>query len=59
MPIGVNAWCRSAIGLNKREVHEARELRDAEAAEPGIVRETLDSLLQEGEEPTKEALVRT
>jgi uncharacterized surface protein with fasciclin (FAS1) repeats len=30
------------IGLSKREVHEARQIRDAEEANPGVVRRTLD-----------------
>lgn len=44
------------IGLTKKIVHEARKLRDAEAAQPGIVRRTLDEKLQRGEEPTKAAV---
>jgi hypothetical protein len=47
-----------AIGLSKREVHEARQIRDAEEANPGIVRETLDAALDAGEEPTKAAVNR-
>jgi hypothetical protein len=47
-----------AIGLSKREVHEARQIRDAEEANPGIVRETLDAALDAGEEPTKAAVSR-
>ena len=44
------------IGLSHKEVHEARVIRDAEAAEPGIVRRTLDEKLARGEEPTRAAL---
>lgn len=44
------------LGLNRREIHEARQLRDAEAADPGIVRRVLDDRLARGEEPTRTAL---
>ena len=44
------------LGLNRREIHEARQLRDAEDADPGIVRRTLDDRLEHGEEPTRAAL---
>jgi len=48
----------SDLGLSKKELHEARLIRDAEAAEPGIVRRTLDERLDRGEEPTRAALRR-
>jgi hypothetical protein len=35
------------------EIHEARIIRDAEEASPGVVREALDQALKSGEEPTK------
>jgi hypothetical protein len=44
------------LGLNRREIHEARLLRDAEAADPGIIRRTLDEKLERGEEPNRAAL---
>ena len=44
------------LGLNRREIHEARQLRDAETSDPGIVRRTLDDRLENGEEPTRTAL---
>jgi hypothetical protein len=44
------------LGLARYELHEARLVRDAEAAEPGIVRRTLDETLARGAEPTKTAL---
>jgi hypothetical protein len=43
----------SDVGLSRKGIHEARELRDAEAAEPGIVRRTVDDAIASGEEPTK------
>jgi hypothetical protein len=44
------------IGLRRDQIHEARQLRDAEDADPGIVRRTLDEKLERGEEPTRAAL---
>lgn len=44
------------IGLSKREVHEARQIRDAEEADPGIVRRVLDERLETRQEPTKAAV---
>jgi hypothetical protein len=41
------------LGLTRKQVHEARRLRDAEAVAPGVVRRTLDERLEWGEEPTK------
>lgn len=43
----------SDIGLAGFEVSRAREIRDAEKAEPGIVRRVLDEAIEAGEEPTK------
>ena len=37
------------LGLNRREIHEARQLRDAVADNPGIIRQTLDDRLARGE----------
>jgi hypothetical protein len=44
------------IGLTHKEIHEARQIRDAEQADPGIVRRVLDEALEAGNEPTKAAL---
>ena len=44
------------LGLSHKEVHEARVIRDAEKADPGIVRRTLEEKLARGEEPTRAAL---
>lgn len=46
----------NTLGLRRDQIHEARRLRDAEAADPGIVRRTLDDRLTRGEEPTRTAL---
>jgi hypothetical protein len=34
-------------GLTRKAIHEARQLRDAEAADPGGIRRTLDARLAE------------
>ncbi len=44
------------IGLTRPQIFEARQIRDAIAAEPGIVRRVLDELLDAGDEPTKAKL---
>ncbi|MDH2092721.1 hypothetical protein N5K21_28930 [Rhizobium pusense] len=44
------------IGLSRKDIHEARIIRDAEVAEPGIARRALDARLAQGQEPTKAAL---
>lgn len=41
------------IGLSRKEIHEARITRDAEVADPGIVRRTVDAAIAAGEEPSK------
>jgi hypothetical protein len=46
------------LGLTGKDIHEARTIRDAEQADPGIVRRSLDGLLDAGEEPTRAALKR-
>ncbi len=54
---GSNAIAATAdLGLRRDQIHEARQFRDAEAADPGIVRRTLDDRLERGEEPTRAAL---
>jgi hypothetical protein len=46
------------LGLTHKDIHDARIIRDAEAADPGLVRRTLDERLERGEEPTRAALRR-
>lgn len=41
-----------------KELHEARIIRDAEAKQPGIVRQTVDAALASGQEPTKASVRR-
>lgn len=44
------------VGLSRTQIHDARQFRDAERADPGIVRRTLDQRLASGQEPNKSAL---
>jgi hypothetical protein len=48
----------SEIGLSHKDIHEARLIRDAERENPGVVRRTLDRLIDAGQEPTKAAVKR-
>jgi hypothetical protein len=48
----------SDIGLDDKQLHEARIIRDAETAEPGVVRRTLDHAVSAGQEPTRASLKR-
>lgn len=48
----------SDLGLRHDQIHDARLIRDAEAADPGLVRRTLDERLARGEEPTRSAVRR-
>ncbi|MCJ2125848.1 hypothetical protein [Methylobacterium sp. J-077] len=41
------------LDLTRKQVHEARQIRNAEAVSPGIVRRTLDQQLAQAQEPTK------
>ncbi|MCP4562536.1 MAG: hypothetical protein GY873_39135 [Bosea sp.] len=39
----------SEVGLTRKQVHEARKIRDAEASDPGLVRRVLDEKLERGQ----------
>ena len=41
--------------ISPKEIHEARQIRDAEDAELGIVRRVLEEALAAGEEPTNKS----
>jgi hypothetical protein len=58
VPDGNGAATAAELGLTRKAIHEARQLRDAEAADPGLVRRTLDAKLERGEEPTRSAVRR-
>ncbi len=44
------------IGLTRKDIHEARQIRDAETADPGVVRRAVEDRLRSGAEPTKAAV---
>lgn len=46
------------IGISRKDIHEARQVRDAEKAEPGIAQRAVNAMLERGEEPTKAKLNR-
>ena len=53
-----NTASAADLGLRRDQIHDARLIRDAEEADPGIVRRTLDEKLARGEEPNRAALRR-
>jgi len=44
------------LNLSRKDIHEARQIRDAEVAEPGIISRTIMERLHAGHEPTKAAV---
>jgi len=58
VPNGNSKPTAADIGIPRKEIHEARQIRDAEEADPGVVRRTLNTLIEAGEEPTKAAVRR-
>lgn len=46
------------LGIRRDEIHEARQLRDAENAEPGLAERAVKAMLDRGEEPSKAAFRR-
>lgn len=46
------------VGLTSKDVMVAREIRDAEQTQPGIVRQALDNVLNSGKEPTRADIKR-
>lgn len=46
------------IGLTAKDIYEARQIKDAEEAEPGIVRRIIDDALDANEAPTRAKVKR-
>lgn len=44
--------------MSGKDIYDARQIRDAEASDPGIIRRSLDAHLIDGEGPTRAALKR-
>lgn len=59
-PVNVPDWnilpTAADVGLGRKDIHEARTLRDAEQASPGIVDRVIDGRVEMGVEPTKAAI---
>lgn len=58
LPDGNTSATVGDIGLTSKQIHEARQIRDAEKAAPGIAERALNERLAKGEEPTRAALKR-
>lgn len=41
------------IGISRKDIHEARQIRDAEEVSPGIVKAAIEEAIEAGEEPTR------
>jgi len=46
------------LGFTRRAIMEARQIRDAEAKDPGIVERTVNAAIERGDEPTRAELKR-
>ncbi|MCA1776104.1 MAG: hypothetical protein LC676_10980 [Loktanella sp.] len=46
------------LGVRRDEMHEARQLSEAEAEAPGFVEETVNSMVAAGEEPTRAKVMK-
>jgi hypothetical protein len=56
-PDSADCVTRDDVG-GKKALEDARAIRDAEQADPGVVQRTLDGMIERGEEPTSAALNR-
>jgi hypothetical protein len=56
VPSGNVAPSAAEVGLNRKEIHEGRKLRDAEKSNPGKAERVLKEVANRGEEPTKAKL---
>ncbi|MBB2841298.1 UNVERIFIED_ORG: hypothetical protein GGE64_005080 [Rhizobium etli] len=48
-----NAFSAEEAGLSRKEIHDARKLRDAEAKQPGLVERAIEARLAQGFEPSR------
>jgi len=53
VPDGNNKATTAEVGIDRKEIHEARKLRDAEKASPGKTRAVIDGIIARGEDPTR------
>jgi len=59
VPNGNNAPTAADIGLSRKDIHEARKIRDAEQKNPGLAARALDAMVEARQEPTRAALGRS
>lgn len=50
--------CKATEVFAPKDLHEARQFRDAERESPGLISRALDAMIERGEEPTRAALRR-
>jgi hypothetical protein len=48
-----NGFSAAGVGLTRHAIMEARQIRDAEDRDPGIVERTLNDAIARGDEPTR------
>lgn len=56
VPDGNNKPTVEDVGLTRKQIHDARQVRDAEEAQPGVIQQILDQRLANGLEPTRAAI---
>jgi hypothetical protein len=54
-----NIYTLEDAGLTAKQLHEARQLRDAEVREPGIVQRAIEARVEAGMEPSRAALKKS
>jgi hypothetical protein len=59
VPNGNEVPSAADIGLTRKDIHEARKIRDAEKADPGLAARALDAMVDACQEPTRAALRRS
>ena len=58
IPDGNFAPSMADVGLDNKQVHEARKLRDAEKASPGKTKAVIEDIVSRGEEPSRAKIHR-
>lgn len=53
VPDGNNKATTAEVGIDRKEMHHARKLRDAEKASPGKTKAVIEGMIARGEEPTR------
>jgi len=56
VPVEKQVPTAEEAGLSRKEIMDARQVRDAIAANPAVVRDALDQIIKDGDEPTRAAL---